>query len=138
MPDSLPKGVTMARTIAFAIWRDRISPVFDSSQALLVLDVENGIEINRRQVTLKTHDPSSRAMELADLGVQVLICGAISLAFATAVESMGLHIISFVSGDINPVIRSFLNGTVQNSDFRMPGCGRKRCRRFRGGRNYVI
>jgi len=128
----------MAQTIAFAIWRDRISPVFDSSQVLLVLQVENGAEISRRDVTLTTHSPSSRARELADLGVQVLICGAISLPFSNAIESFGINIIPFVAGDINPVIGSFLQGTVQNSDFRMPGCRRKSCRRFRGGRNLNI
>ncbi|MBN2412926.1 hypothetical protein JXQ31_14660 [candidate division KSB1 bacterium] len=128
----------MAHTIAFAVWRDRISPLFDSSQVVLVLDVENGIEINRQHVTLKMQEPSSRAGELAERGVQVLVCGAISLAFASAIESMGINIIPFVAGDINPVIRSFLNGTVQNSDFRMPGCRRKRHRRFRGGRNCAI
>jgi len=128
----------MAQTIALAIWRNRISPVFDSSQVVLILEVENGTEVNRRNVTLETHAPSSRARELSEQGVQVLICGAISLTYANAIESMGINIIPFVAGDINPVIRSFLEGTVQNSDFRMPGCRRKRRKRFRGGRNLKI
>ena len=125
----------MAQTIAFAIWRERISPVFDSSKVVLILDIENGLEISRRSVTLETHSPLSRARELADFGVQVLICGAISLPFSKTIESIGINIFPFVAGDINPVIRSFLEGTIQNSDFLMPGCRRKNRGRFRGGRN---
>ncbi len=132
------KGDRMAQTIALAIWKDRISPVFDSSQVVLIVDIENGTEISRRNVTLEAHTPLSRARELSDLGVQVLICGAISLTFANAIESMGINIIPFVAGDINPVIRLFLEGTVLNSDFLMPGCRRKSRRRFRGGRNLII
>lgn len=132
------KGDMLVQTIAFTIWRDRISPVFDSSQNVLILDIENGAEISRHPVTLETHASSSRARELAELGVQVLVCGAISLPFANAIESMGINIIPFVAGDINPVICSFLEGTVQSSNFRMPGCRRKSRRRFRGGRNLII
>ena len=131
------KGDKMAQTIAFTIWQDRISPVFDSSKVVLILDIENSVEISRRSVTLETHAPLSRARELTDLGVHVLICGAISLPFANAIESMGINIFPFVAGDINSVICSYLDGTVHNPSFLMPGCRRKSRRRFRGGRNSI-
>jgi len=123
----------MADMIALAAWKNRISPVFDSSRVVLIMQVENVTEISRRYVTLKASDPASRAIELSEFGVQVLICGAISQSFAIAIESMGIHIIPFVAGDINAVIGSYLEGEVLHSDFQMPGCGGKRRRRSRGG-----
>lgn len=123
--------------IALAVWQNRISPVFDSSRDLLIVETENGKENARRYVILKIYTPAARADELSDMGVQVLICGAISQPFANAIESRGIYIIPFVAGDINPVIRSFLEGKILNSDLYMPGCGNRRRRRFRGGRNSV-
>ena len=122
----------MADTIALATWKNRISPVFDSSRVVLVVQVKDITEISRRYVTLKASAPASRAIELSELGVQVLICGAISQSFASAIESRGIHIIPFVAGDIKAVIGSYLEGGILHSDFQMPGCGGKRQRRFRG------
>ena len=33
--------------IAIPVWGNKVSPVFDTSEHLLLVDIENGIEINR-------------------------------------------------------------------------------------------
>jgi len=118
--------------IALAVWKNRISPVFDSSRVVVLLDIKNGLVTDKRYVHLKTELPSVRAMELVNLGVQVLICGAISQIFACMIESHGIEIIPFVAGNINQVIESYLHGLLNRQNFRMPGCGKRHRKRFRG------
>ncbi|MCK5149155.1 hypothetical protein KAR48_20540 [bacterium] len=128
------EGDYVEQIIAFTIWKERISPLFDSSMALLILCVNEGREISRDYVTLETATPASRAAELSELSIEVLICGAISQPFAGAIESKGIHIIPFIAGHMETIIDSFLKGTLLHLEHQMPGCGRKRRMRFRGGR----
>lgn len=126
------KGGHEKMKIALAVWKNRISPVFDSSRVVVLVDIENGLVTDKRYVHLKTELPSARAMELVDLGVKVLICGAISQMFACMIESHGIEIVPFIAGNINHVIESYLHGILNSQNFRMPGCGKRHRKRFRG------
>ncbi|HSO62114.1 MAG TPA: hypothetical protein VLR50_13870, partial [Desulfobacterales bacterium] len=64
--------------IAIAHWQNRISPVFDVADRLILIDVEDGREVHRESLHLVGRDPFGRARELSDLGVDVLLCGAVS------------------------------------------------------------
>ena len=69
--------------------------------------------------------PALRAAELFDLGIDVLICGAISNAFANTVEAYGIQIRPFVTGDPNRVLDAYLSDTLNRPHFHMPGFGTK-------------
>lgn len=132
-----------SKKIALAVWDDILSPVFDSAGALLIADIEDG-----KATATRTEDPGpqlayARARRLSDWGVQVLICGAISMEFARMLESFGIEVIGFVSGNARQVLDAYLEGTLIQNAYAMPGCGRglgrgactgPRRRRFRGGR----
>lgn len=126
------KGGFDQMKIALTVWKNRISPLFDSSRVVVLFDVDNNLVKHRHYVVLKSEMPSDRATELVDLDVQILICGAISQIFATMIESHGIKIIPFVSGNVNHVIESYLHGLLDNWNFRMPGCGKKHRKRYRG------
>lgn len=119
--------------VAFAVWDQRISPLFDASRNLLVLDVENGMEQQRRTVVLDNTVPLLKAEELKKYGIEQLVCGAISRLFAHAIEDQQIQCIPFVAGDVEQVIHSFLAGENLPPQFGMPGCGRGRHRRMRRG-----
>jgi predicted Fe-Mo cluster-binding NifX family protein len=129
--------------VALAVWDGRISPVFDVATRLRLLDVERGALLHTRDVPLTECDPVSRADEVARLGVNRLVCGAISLAFSTALAMRGVDVISFVSGDTEDAARACLSGRLPSAAFAMPGCGKGRRRgscgpgghRGRGGRD---
>jgi len=119
------------QTLAIAIWKNRISPLFDASRSVLLLRIEDGKELKREQVKLEGEAPTSRADTLAARGVDVLICGAISRPFARAIESRDIRIIPFIAGDPEAIITSFLINRLEASH-RMPGCAPHRRRRHRG------
>ena len=120
--------------VALTTWENRISPVFDSAGMVLVVQVENGVVVGRNFKPLESASPFSRALTLSTLGVNVLICGAISLVFANMIEARGIQIVSFVTGDVDQVLDAYLGGFLHQPSFQMPGSGMKRRRRFRGGR----
>jgi len=131
--------------MAVAVCRGRVSPVFDTARRVLVLDVENEIIQARQEQDLETDEPTAKVSNLAGLGVQVLICGAISRPLADLIESGGIRLHPFVAGEPEEVISAFLAGSLSNPRLAMPGCcgqrgrfggqGRGRgCGGFRGGR----
>ena len=120
-------------TLALAVWKNRISPVFDSSHTLLLVDVKNGMVTNKRSVPLHAELPLPRVKEVLNLGIQVLVCGAISLEFSNMFEAYGIAVVPFVAGDADHIIESYLNNTLSGPNFKMPGCGIQRRRRHRGG-----
>ena len=71
-----------------------------------------------------------RCRRLRELGVETLICGAISNPAFAAACAEGITVIPWISGDVEEVIDSFMAGTLPSSRFMMPGC-RGRGRRVR-------
>ena len=109
--------------LALTVWENRISPVFDCAQTLLVVDITGDMPTGKHFEPFRYESPFSRATKLSDLGVKVLICGAVSDSFANIVETYGIRIIPFVAGAVDEVLDAYLTGGLYNAKFRMPGCG---------------
>ena len=109
--------------VALTVWEDRISPLFDSTLMLLIVDIESRRIIGRHLEPFESNSPFSRAAKLDDLGVKVLICGGISGFFANLIEAHRIQIIPFVAGAVDEVIEAYMMGTIFSKKFRMPGCG---------------
>lgn len=111
--------------VALTVWEKRISPLFDCASMLLVVKIVDCTESDRYFVPFHYESPFSRAANLSDLGIKVLICGAVSNLFANTIESYGIRIIPFVAGPVDEVIDAYLTNGLSDSKFRMPGCGNK-------------
>ncbi len=120
--------------VAITVWGDRISPVFDSAQTLLVAEIREKQVIDRKiqrfQATM-----FSRCLELLqELDVRVLICGALCEGPVRLLEFHGIEVIPFVTGEAEEILACY----VQDKDlkeFAMPGCGHARCCRWRDNRH---
>jgi len=60
--------------VALATWNGRISPVFDVARQVLLVDIEDGREVSRREESLPGTDPQAQADRLEALGAETLIC----------------------------------------------------------------
>ena len=114
--------------VAFSIWEDRISPLFDASQELIVVEMSDEKFFNWQYECFQTEVLIKRASRLCDLGVEVLICGAISEMFSAMIESYGIRLMPFIAGRAEDVMNAYINGTIHEPVFHMPGC-RCRCKR---------
>jgi len=123
--------------IAIAHWQGRVSPVFDYSDSLLLVDCENGREAGRTDVRLVSRDPFGRAGEMSGFKPDVLVCGALSHTLETALLGAGVSVLGFIRGDVETVLSALLSGQLTGPAFLMPGCrGQQGTNRFRyrGGR----
>lgn len=123
--------------IAIAIYNNDVSNVFDFSRKVLVVDVAEGLEVNRREVDLESQRVMQRVGQLQRLEVEVLICGAVSRVLADVIEESGIKIISYVAGNVNDILAAYLRDELSAEEFSMPVCrlrGKNGCGNGRGGR----
>ena len=112
---------------AFAIWDNRIAPVFDTASQLHVVEAEHGRILSEAQELLADDLPMNKALRLTELGIETLVCGAISKSLHALVVSYGIQVIPFIAGDLREIIQAWLDGKLAEAKFAMPGCcGRRR------------
>lgn len=124
--------------IAISCREGRISPVFDVSDTICLVEVDSNREQRRWNVTLLSHNLILRVKEISSMGVKVLICGAVSRVLQVALAGAGINVIGFICGNLESVLEAFLQGQLMNGRFSMPGCfgqqQRLRLRQRRGKR----
>ena len=107
--------------IGIPIWEDRVSPVLDTASRLLVVELEDQKEASRFETYLDEQDLSRRCVRIRRLGVDTLICGAISRGFSKILEASGIHVVPGISGHPEDVLNAYLRGNLSHSRYLMPG-----------------
>lgn len=120
--------------IAFSIWNQRIAPVFDVARQVRIVEAEEGKIAGEREAALADDPPARKALDLAQLGVRVLVCGAISRPLHLLIGAADIRVVAFVAGEASEVIRAYLEGRLDHDAWAMPGCraGGRRCGRWSG------
>jgi predicted Fe-Mo cluster-binding NifX family protein len=115
---------------AFSCWKDRIAPVFDTAKELLIVELGDGKLTREAAETDPGEPPFKRVLSLSERGVRELICGAVSWELHQILLAQGLHVVPFISGDLETVISAWKEGRLTEDVFIMPGCrGGRRMRR---------
>jgi predicted Fe-Mo cluster-binding NifX family protein len=124
--------------VAVIVWENTVSTVCDFSSRLLVFDVTGDEVKNRSFMPFETGILPERVNQLEKLGVEVLLCGAISRPLERMICATGVKVIPCLRGSIEEVIGAYLDGGLSDARFTLPGFdpgashvrGRKR---WRGG-----
>jgi len=117
--------------VAIPTWTGRVSPVFDVARRVLVVTLEGDHEVSREETAIEETQLVARAKHVTQLGVDVLICGAISMPLEAMLASAGMRVIPHICGPVEDVLLAFASGRLTDEMFLMPGCCGRR-RRFRG------
>jgi len=112
--------------IAMTVWGHRISPVFESARTLLVAEIHQAEIVNRQLETFTAGLFGSFTDLLVELEIEVLICGALSLEPAILLDTSGVKVIPFITGEAEEVLSLYVQGK-DLADFIMPGCPRNKC-----------
>jgi len=116
--------------IAIPVWEKGISPVFDTASRLLVVEVEDQKEASRFEIYLDEQDFSRRCVRIRNLGIDILICGAISRPYSRMLMASGIKVIPELSGQAGDVLDAYLQGNLfSSSRFQMPGSKKSRRKR---------
>lgn len=124
--------------LAISVWDGRISSVFDFAHTVIIVEFKGTEEMGRTEVSLSSQGPV-RITRLKQIGVNTLICGAISRPLASLVLLCGIRLLPYITGTVEDVIKAFMNGRLGSERFMLPGCWQsaqmqRRCRySWRGG-----
>jgi predicted Fe-Mo cluster-binding NifX family protein len=125
----------MILRVGLPVWKGRISPVLDVAERLLVVDVAAGREVSRSVVEVGAGLLPHRVHRLSDLGVDIIVCGAVSRQMANMLTGLGITVYPCMRGEVDNVLASLLRTGSPDPSFFMPGYdGRAARRRWRGGR----
>lgn len=121
-------GATDLMRIALSLWNDRIAPVFDVAQNLLLVEIQQGVASTMNERRFSCNDLRSRALRLSSLQVEQLVCGAISREAELLLSQHGITVHSFIAGELHQVVTAFLEGRLYEARLAMPGCSKTRWR----------
>jgi len=112
--------------VGLTIWDTRVSPVADTATELLVVRDEGSGWVEERRVPLGGQGNGRAAARIAELDLEVLVCGAVSRRFAAMLEQSGVRVLPWVAGEWKDVLEAMVGGQLTSDRFIMAGCGRRR------------
>jgi len=118
--------------IAIPIFGNRVSPRFDCAYRFLIVSTEKDRILDKENIVLGSINPIQRVNELANMGVDTLICGAINEFTFRMLTDKGINVIPWVIGNTDEVLDLFLSGGLEPGVTFFPD-GRRICRRLRFG-----
>ena len=92
--------------VALPVDQGRISPLFDAARRMLVVEIAKGEEHSMREVDLPAGGYQARLSALRALGVEALVCGAISNRSLSEALHLGMRVWSAVTGEATEVLDS--------------------------------
>ena len=98
--------------ISIATCQDRVCPRFDRADTLIVIDVRDGREETREVLDISAWAAHGRAPRIAQLGVDQLICGALSNFDEAGFDESPVRLIPRVAGPVDTVIEAIVSGTI--------------------------
>ena len=127
--------------IGIPIWNNRVSPVLDTAERLVIVDTGSPRARAWEEVALDGRRLPIRAARLAELSLDLLVCGAVSRPLAELLEAAGVPLEPWVAGDVHEVLDAVTSGRLDRPCYRMPGCcqgrgrgsRRRRAQRGRAG-----
>ena len=118
--------------IAIPMFGNRISPRFDFSPEVWIIDVEGG-EVVRQEKLPTTHlNLPQRLEQITSNGVDKVICGGIDGFCQNQLGSSGIDIVQDVMGDAEIVFDLFMRGRLRPG-LCCEGKGRRRFCAWRKG-----
>jgi len=119
--------------VAVTVWEDSVSTVCDFCSRLLIFDIEANEARNPLPLAFETQVWPARVNRLKELGVDVLLCGAVSRPLERLLVSAGIEVIAWLCGSVEEILRAYLDGGLPDARFTLPGFGARDGRT--GGRN---
>ena len=113
---------------AFAVWNNRIAPVFDVTRRVIVVGPAAAGREVQTQVLLTGDPPLQKALQLSELGVDCLVCGAISRPLKAVLMARGIQVVACVAGDVQAVIDAWRHQPGAIETFALPGRRQRRSR----------
>lgn len=108
--------------IAIPVWDNHVSTVLDFSNSLIIVECDSGSIGERSSDGFGESSIIEKVARLRDLGVNVLLCGAVSGPLERMILASGIVVIPFLRGTVDEVLDAYLNNRLVDERFALPGC----------------
>ena len=108
--------------IAIPVWDNHVSTVLDFSNSLIIVECDSGSIGERSSAGFGESSIIEKVARLRDLGVNVLLCGAVSGPLERMILASGIVVIPFLRGTVDEVLDAYLNNRLVDERFALPGC----------------
>jgi predicted Fe-Mo cluster-binding NifX family protein len=99
--------------IAIPIFGNRISPRFDFSPEIWVIEVERGKVVGQEKLSTANLNLPQRLEQVTSNGVDKVICGGIDGLSRNQLGSRGIDVVQDVIGDADIVFDLFMRGRLR-------------------------
>ncbi|MFP4477293.1 MAG: NifB/NifX family molybdenum-iron cluster-binding protein [Desulfatibacillaceae bacterium] len=117
----MPVAIYTVMKVAIPYWQGRVSPVFDFSTNLLIVDCRDGKTLDSYRLHITGHGAPSRAARIRMEGVELLICGALSRLAEESLAASGIRVIPGVCGPVEDILHAYLENRLASPAFSLPG-----------------
>jgi len=112
-----------SQLIAIPVYEDRISPLLDVSERFVLFEVRDKMITQRIVISINAESERMRIHKLKELGIGVIISGAVSRYLSFIIVETGIRLILWISGRVDDAIDLFLNNTLQPVRPERGSCG---------------
>ena len=114
--------------VSIATCQGQVCPRFDCADTLMVIDVRSDREEGREVLDISAWPAHGRAARVGQLGVDQLICGALSSFDEAGFEESPVRLVSQVAGPMDAVIQAVLSGMISPGQDYWPDRSEARAR----------
>ena len=98
--------------VAIPRFQERVAPCFEYSATIAIFTIEDNVVVDQRDFSLQSRRDLDRVRLLRDQEVDTLICGGLQESFEDLVKARGIHVISWVAGEVEEILGRFLRGEL--------------------------
>jgi len=121
--------------VGIPTWMGRISPVLDVATRFWIAHCEDVSLVSHQEVLIEHTSIDSLVTALKHSGVDILICGAVSQPLLQELLRLKIKVLPHVCGNVVEVVSAFLADTLDQPQFKMPGCRADHCSFHHGYRH---
>ena len=107
--------------VAIPVFESRVSPVLDSCHRMVVVDIEKGREIRRRELSLEKMSVYERIEVISRWGIRKIICAGVSDVMCRFLAGKNIVLVNGIAGEIEKIINAYICNRLDNACFVMPG-----------------
>ena len=102
--------------IAIPIFGKRVSARLDCAERFLLVTLENGVILNRKEIHLLEYSPMEKVLVLIHAGTEVLVCGGLTKSCEEMLRGTGIRVIPWIRGEVDEVLSMLLDGKPLPTD----------------------
>jgi predicted Fe-Mo cluster-binding NifX family protein len=104
--------------LAIPRFGEQVAPCFEYSATIAIFTVERRRIVDQVDFSLQSREALDRVRLLRDQGVDTLICGGVHAFFENMLVEHGIQVISWVSGNVDDLLRQYLHGQLTSGKDR--------------------